>query len=132
MSSPTVEPFQVLKRYGEATVGFRRGRLAMAHRALIQGRSLLPLLSDPESPWRESFLYAYFFEPPYPTPSAHALVTEDFKWIDYEGLPDELYDLSAPGGESRDLAASPELESRRAALQSALAALRREIEAPLP
>jgi hypothetical protein len=53
----------------------------------VQGRSLLPLLADPEAAGRDALLYTYTFEPPYPTPSVHALVGERYKLIDYEGLP---------------------------------------------
>jgi N-acetylglucosamine-6-sulfatase len=94
----------------------------------MQGRSFLPLLEDPGAAWRESFLYSYYFEPPYPTPTAHALVTEDYKLIEYDGLPTELYDLWQDPTEQKDLADAPEATALRSRLERQLSALRAEVE----
>ncbi len=94
----------------------------------MQGRSILPLLTDPGAAWRESFLYAYFFEPPYPTPTSHGLITENYKLIEYDGLPAELYDLANDPTEQADLADSPDAATLRHRLEAELAALRTEIE----
>jgi N-acetylglucosamine-6-sulfatase len=76
--------------------------------AYMQGQSFLPVLSDPSlrdptTSRRDAFLYTYYFEPPYPTPSSEALVTPRYKYIEWDGLPAELYDLSQDPTESRDL-----------------------------
>lgn len=71
----------------------------------MQGESLMPLLTDPDGAVRDSFLYSYYFEPPYPAPTAHAIVTPTEKLIDYEGLPTEVYDLRNDPQEHTNLGA---------------------------
>ncbi len=87
----------------------------------MQGRSVLPLLSDPAAPWRDAFAYAYWFEPPYPVPTQRALRSERWKYVEYDDRPPALYDLSEDPGEHRNLApeAGPQL----------LAELRRKLDA---
>ncbi|MHC4107636.1 MAG: sulfatase/phosphatase domain-containing protein, partial [Planctomycetota bacterium] len=89
---------------------------------------LLPLLRDPNAPWREAIYYAYWFEPPYPTPTMHAVRTARHKYVEYEHWPPELFDLTSDPGERRNL-----LENRRRSgisdeLRRTLAALRLQIE----
>jgi N-acetylglucosamine-6-sulfatase len=72
--------------------------------AHMQGRSLLPLLADPRSEHRDALLYRYFFEPPYPTPTLRAVVTPQHKYVEYDGLPPELFDLDADPHERTNLA----------------------------
>jgi N-acetylglucosamine-6-sulfatase len=95
--------------------------------AHMQGRSLLPLLADPRAEHRDALLYAYYFEPPYPTPTLRAVVTPQHKYVEYDGLPPELFDLDADPQEQSNLAggASAALE---AALAQRLEALAREAE----
>lgn len=69
----------------------------------MQGGSLVPLLTDPDAAIRDSFLYSYYFEPPYPAPTAQAIVTESEKLIDYDGLPTEVYDLRNDPHETTNL-----------------------------
>jgi N-acetylglucosamine-6-sulfatase len=69
----------------------------------MQGHSLMPLLADPSAEVRDDFLYVYYFEPPYPTPTSRAIVTRPYKRIDYDGLPSEVYDLSADPQERTNL-----------------------------
>lgn len=62
----------------------------------FQGASFLPLGADPDHEWRESFLYEYFWEPPYPeTPTNLGVRTAKHKYIQYQGVwdTDELFDL---------------------------------------
>ena len=84
--------------------------------------------SVPRRPGRDAFLYTYYFEPPYPTPTSHALVTERSKLVEFDGLPTELYDLQADPRERADLATSPEHAEIRTRLERRLAELRTEIE----
>ncbi len=84
--------------------------------AHMQGRSLLPLLANPRAEHRDALFYSYFFEPPYPTPSLRAVVTPHHKYVAYDGLPPELFDLDADPREQHNLAGG-----EAAALEHALA-----------
>jgi N-acetylglucosamine-6-sulfatase len=94
----------------------------------MQGRSLLPLLGEANPPWRDAVLYSYYFEPPYPTPTMHAVRTERYKYIAYEGLPPELFDLEADPSEQVNRAGDPAMAAIRTRLESRLANLRAAIE----
>lgn len=69
----------------------------------MEGQSLLPLLQAAEIEWREELLYSYIFEPPWPTPTSTALVTERYKIIETEWLGYELYDLHSDPQEQENL-----------------------------
>jgi N-acetylglucosamine-6-sulfatase len=82
------------------------GLRAPAH---MQGRSFLPLAQGRDVPWRDHFLYEYFWERNYPqTPTLHAIRTSRYKFIRYHGVWDtnELYDLEQDPAETRNLIAS--------------------------
>ncbi len=70
----------------------------------MEGGSLLRLLSDEKKNWRETFFYSYFFEPPYPTPTSFALITERYKLIETNWRGYELYDLWNDPEEKNNLA----------------------------
>jgi N-acetylglucosamine-6-sulfatase len=77
----------------------------------LDGRSFWPLAQGKTIPWREEFLYEYFWERNFPqTPTLHALRTDRYKYVHVQGLwdIDELYDLQVDPGETRNLIASPE------------------------
>jgi N-acetylglucosamine-6-sulfatase len=72
----------------------------------MDGRSFLPLLCGRDIPWRDRFLYVYYWEKNFPqTPTMFALRTPKAKYITYYGLwdSDEFYDLAADPEESRNL-----------------------------
>lgn len=94
--------------------------------AHVQGRSLVPLLRDPEAPFRDAFYYAYFFEPPYPVPTIEAVRTERHKLVTSRGRPPELYDLARDPAERRDLHGTQEGAALEPRLRERLRALRRE------
>lgn len=101
--------------------------------ARMQGASLLPLLADPSATVRGELLYDYYFEPPYPTPTAHALVTTRYKWIEFDGLPSELYDLEADPAERHPLDPhSPEARALSARLHAQMQAARGSAPSPRP
>jgi len=66
--------------------------------SFVDGRSFLPLLSDPQQPWRQSFLIQRrqreSFELVGPA-SFHALRTFDWTYVEYANGERELYDLKA-------------------------------------
>jgi N-acetylglucosamine-6-sulfatase len=95
----------------------------------MQGRSILPLLGDPDSPWRDAFYYSYYREAPYPAPTARAIRTDRYKYIEYPAREAELFDLERDPREQIDLratAASDELETQ---LRRRLRDLRTKAEA---
>ncbi len=72
----------------------------------MDGQSFLALGRGEDIPWREYFLYVYYWEKNYPhTPTQFALRGDRFKYITYYGLwdTDELYDLQADPGETTNL-----------------------------
>ena len=72
----------------------------------MDGRSFLPLGAGQEIPWRDYFLYAYYWEKNFPqSPTVFSLRGDRYKYITYYGLwdTDELYDLQADPDESTNL-----------------------------
>ncbi len=80
--------------------------------AIMQGRSLRPLMENRPVAWRRDWLYAYFADYPYRVPSLQALRAERYKLVRYDrGLPPELYDLETDPEERRNLANDPAHQS---------------------
>lgn len=76
----------------------------------MDGKSFLPLLKGENIPWRDRFLYVYYWEKNFPqTPTTFALRTPKAKYITYYGLwdADEYYDLATDPGESQNLINEP-------------------------
>jgi N-acetylglucosamine-6-sulfatase len=83
------------------------GLKAPAH---MDGRSILPLVGGRTVPWRQDFLYVYYWEKNYPqTPTTFSLRGDRYKYITYYGLwdADELYDLQSDPEETRNLLYDP-------------------------
>jgi N-acetylglucosamine-6-sulfatase len=89
----------------------------------MQGRSLLPLLRNPEAPWRDAFYYSYYREAPFPAPTARALRTERYKYIEYDAKEAELFDLERDPAEQTDLLDTEEGKRLRDSLGRRLRAL---------
>jgi len=76
------------------------------------GRSMRPLLTDEsEAPWRDAFLYEYFKEGQYASPTVLAVRTATHKLITYPGHNQwtELFDLANDPYETKNLADDVEL-----------------------
>jgi arylsulfatase A-like enzyme len=96
----------------------------------LHGRSLAPLLRGERLAWRSAFLYEYFREPRFSTPTHFALRTSDAKLVVYPEHPEwtQLFDLRADPGERHDLASDPSREAQRRALHAELLRQARELE----
>ncbi len=76
----------------------------------MDGASFLPLARGEAIPWRDRFLYVYYWEKNFPqTPTTFALRTPTHKYVTTYGLwdVDELYDLRADPEESKNLRSDP-------------------------
>jgi N-acetylglucosamine-6-sulfatase len=84
--------------------------MGLARPPHMDGLSFLPLAQGRQVPWRENFLYVYYWEKNFPqSPTVFALRGQRYKYITYYGLwdADELYDLQADPQESRNLLYEP-------------------------
>lgn len=76
----------------------------------MDGASFIGLARGRQIPWRDYFLYVYYWEKNFPqSPTVFALRGDRFKYITYYGLwdADELYDLQADPGETKNLLFDP-------------------------
>lgn len=72
----------------------------------MQGQSFLPLLRGESPPWRDAFLYEYFWERSFPqTPTVLGVRTNTHKFMRYHGIWDryEIYDLENDPEERNNL-----------------------------
>ncbi|MEZ6090983.1 MAG: sulfatase [Pirellulaceae bacterium] len=79
----------------------------------MDGGSFLSLPNQPDMPWRDYFLYVYYWEKNFPqSPTQFALRGDRYKYITYYGLwdVDELYDLQADPGEINNLINEPSMQ----------------------
>ncbi len=80
--------------------------MGLAKPAHMDGDNFIPLAQGKDIPWRENFLYVYYWEKNFPqSPTVFALRTDRYKLINYYGLwdVDELYDLQNDPGETTNL-----------------------------
>jgi arylsulfatase A-like enzyme len=93
----------------------------------VDGRSLLPLLTEEDVSWRGSFLAEYFEEAPFPRiPSWEAIRTTQFKYVRYPALGepyDELYDLATDPYELQNRIDDPSLSETLKELRESLASI---------
>ncbi len=72
----------------------------------MDGQSFIALAQGKQVPWRDNFLYVYYWEKNYPqSPTVFSLRGERYKYITYYGLwdADELYDLQNDPKETTNL-----------------------------
>jgi arylsulfatase A-like enzyme len=96
----------------------------------FHGRTMLPLLTGANVPWRDAFLYQYFEYPAGHCVKKHrGIRTDRWKLIHFFEEPQEweLYDLSRDPDETRNLIAEPAQASIVASLKAHLLDLRREV-----
>ena len=98
----------------------------------IQGMSFKPLLQNKPIDWRKSWLYEYFYDPPYPAPDIVAVRTKNMKYVRYANnkLPEQMFDLKADPKEMNNLAAKPEDAIKKQALISELERLLKQTGYP--
>jgi arylsulfatase A-like enzyme len=96
----------------------------------LQGRSLQPLFSGANPPWREDFLYEYYEYPAGHCVRKHrGIRTERWKLIHFWEQPQEweLYDLKTDPDETRNLASVSTHATTLASLRKRMSELRREL-----
>ena len=74
--------------------------------AYMDGASFIPLAQGKEVPWRDYFLYVYYWEKNFPqSPTVFCLRGNQYKLMHYYGLwdSDELYDIQADPNERKNL-----------------------------
>jgi arylsulfatase A-like enzyme len=96
----------------------------------IEGKSLIPLLSNADTTWRKSLLIEYYSDTVFPRIDKmgyKAVRTERYKYIQYTELAgmDELYDLKADPYELKNLVNDPHANT-------VLAEMKLELEKLLP
>lgn len=89
----------------------------------FNGFSLLPMVSGQTESVRDFLFYEYFWERNFPhTPTIHAIRTDQYKFIRYQGIwdTDELYDIQSDPVERVNLIAEPEYQRTVADLRDRL------------
>jgi arylsulfatase A-like enzyme len=88
----------------------------------MQGASWRPLFAGNTNGWRQSFLYEYFLEGSYDTPTLLAVRTTTAKLIMYPGHPDwsEMFDLASDRYETNNLYTLPAHAATRDSLRACL------------
>lgn len=105
--------------------------------AHMDGESFLPLAEGKSIPWREQFLYVYYWEKNFPqTPTTFAIRSDRYKYITYYGLwdADEFYDMHEDPDESRNLLNDPACQKQAKQMENKLYKMMREfggMEIPL-
>jgi len=91
--------------------------------AHMDGDSFLPLAKGEDIPWREYFLYAYYWEKNFPqSPTVFSLRSDKYKYITYYGLwdTDEFFDIQSDPREQNNLVRSAEHQAQRQEMEDRL------------
>ena len=98
--------------------------------SFMDGQSFLPLAAGTKIPWRDYFLYVYYWEPNYPqTPTHFSLRGDQYKYTTYYGLwdTDELFDIQADPMEQHNLIHDPDFANQKNAMQGRLYEMMEEL-----
>ena len=98
--------------------------------AHMDGQSFLKLAQGQSIPWRDYFLYAYYWEQNYPqTPTHFSLRGDQYKYTTYYGLwdTDELFDIRADPMEQNNLIHDPEFAKTKKQMQDRLYSMMDEL-----
>ncbi len=96
----------------------------------MDGLSFLQLAQGRQVPWRDYFLYVYYWEKNFPqSPTVFALRGDRYKYITYYGLwdADELYDLKADPDEMKNLLYDPHYQTVAGQMEDKLYAMMGEL-----
>ncbi|MDE2657887.1 MAG: sulfatase [Verrucomicrobiota bacterium] len=89
----------------------------------LDGQSFLPLARGEAIPWRDYFLYVYYWEQNYPqTPTHFSLRGDQYKYTTYYGVwdTDELFDIQADPMEQKNLIHDRSFAKTKTAMQKRL------------
>ncbi|MDQ8185674.1 sulfatase [Pelagicoccus sp. SDUM812002] len=92
----------------------------------MDGESFIPLAEGREIPWRDYFLYVYYWEKNFPqTPTQFSLRGDRFKYTTYYGLwdTDEFFDIRADPTEQHNLIYDPNYEEQILEMENRLYAM---------
>ncbi|MEM7475796.1 MAG: sulfatase [Planctomycetota bacterium] len=98
--------------------------------AHMDGSSFLPLAQGKSVPWRDYFLYAYYWEQNYPqTPTHFSLRGNKYKYTTYYGIwdSDELFDIEADPMEQYNLLHDPKFSELKGDMQNRLYSMMEEL-----
>ena len=96
----------------------------------MDGQSFLPLAKGKSIPWRDYFLYVYYWEQNYPqTPTHFSLRGDKYKYTTYYGLwdTDELFDIRSDPMEQNNLIHNPAFSETKKQMQGRLYAMMEEL-----
>ena len=96
----------------------------------MDGQSFLPLARGQTIPWRDYFLYAYYWEQNYPqTPTHFSLRGDQYKYTTYYGLwdTDELFDIKNDPEEQNNLIHDPTFQETKQHMQNRLYTMMEEL-----
>jgi N-acetylglucosamine-6-sulfatase len=96
----------------------------------MDGQSFLPIAMGDVTPWRDEFLYVYYWEQNYPqTPTHFSLRGSRYKYTTYYGLwdTDELFDIKADPLEQKNLIHEPSFQDTKNSMQSRLYEMMQEL-----